>query len=554
MRNERWALRLLTAVLVGWVWWTYAPALHHWPWGSDALKWLQRSDPARTGWTDWVFHSRHFIGWRPVTALSFAANGLWGVTPERVHGVDFATVGATIALIAAVGLEVFRSDRDDRSAYLAAGVAAALVALHPVLQEILPYVARRSYGLGSLFGLAGLWIWLIGLRRDGPRWVSPAVVVATALLALSCGSNEASFPIVAALPLFAWHRLAPTDGPTALRALRPAALPLAQAAWLAWGRSRVLADDFSTGYVKKYFAYASDGHNRLRQLDAFSPHEVVRAAWSYGLFPSSGTGDGALWTTLLGGVVAGAVVAWVCAAFWVWPARGWRDARARTPLIFALWGLGTSALYGLANTWFWREGYPLWIPLALALAAAWRDGLATPGRRGITAVAAGLVALSIGWWSPAVRGWDQSPLSEEIHGTRIVNDLVAGMAELPPYAHIWLIVPGDDDFADEVETWAQRLRTPSTLRFKVLGYAPRSSAGPDDAEIAWVRETADGPMLTLHPQGAWDDGARTSQHLSTLGPVPLQRLHPGGERRAWVWWWGGPGWDQRRTAPVPKAP
>ncbi len=67
---------LLVALTLG----TYLNALRLWPWGLDAVRWATRADPdVSRDWTTWVFFSRHFIGWRPVTAATTSGSSVGSI-------------------------------------------------------------------------------------------------------------------------------------------------------------------------------------------------------------------------------------------------------------------------------------------------------------------------------------------------------------------------------------------------------------------------------------------------------------------------------------------
>lgn len=544
-----------TALLAGLAMWTYLPALWLWPWGQDAVRWAARADPATADWSTWVFFSRHFIGWRPVTALSFTLNALVDDSPVAMHLVDYGAMAATLLLVGGVAAEMYRSDRPaggpraDRALVASALLAVALVALHPVLQEVVPYTARRSYDLASAFGLGGLALWLRELRQPEDRWMSGWIASASALLFLSFGSNEASFPIAALLPILAVHRRWPADFDALLRALRPTAAPLFAAAILATGRNFVLADDFSTGYVRKWFAYAEDGRNRIRLLESFEPGEVLSAAWTYVLFPSSGTGDPSLlWTG--GPALAGAVVvlAWLAWAAVARPILRRADPLARRPLVLFAWAAGTATLYAIANTWFWREGFPLLLPLALTVGAIAHAALARPvasARDGARLAAwlapAALLVVSVAWHSPVVRGWDMAPLAEELTATRILESVEDVLPDLPSYAMVWMVVPGDDDFAGDIAKAAHRLSGQPGQRFHALASVSRNDAIRSQHFVARVEATAAGPTLVLHPEAEWSRTAKSALKLTERRDLPLSLLARSGDRRTQLWWWDGPG-------------
>ncbi len=549
MRSERLGLVAGIVALNALVLWTYLPTARLWPWGTDAERWLERGDPSRAGFAEWVFHTRHFVGYRPVAALSFAADALWIAHPPDSHWIDFAAMGVVLTAVVLLARSLVRPWSSPIRASACGLFAGLLVALHPVMQEILPYVPRRSYELAEGFGLLGMLCFVEGTRRAPATgllrgWSVPA----TLAFGLACGSNEAIFPLLLLLPAFGVEAAIAAGMPWR-SGLRSAAAPLLPALALVWKRNFVLTDSNLTGYAKKWFAYA-DGHNRLRVLEAPEPWSVFSAAWSYVFFPSSPTGD----PPLFGGwlvVFLVAVASWWIGRVVLDPMAGWGQRARRLPLWLAAWGVATAVLYALANTWFWREGFPLLIPVAISLAAIASVDLEPRQprtRRALTGAALGAIALSMLWWSPLF-GLDLGPLTEETRATRALGAVRANADRLGRPSVVWMVAQGDADFAHDLARAANQQTRGSGISFRTLGWSPRSGGTPNHG----TAHLAEGAVV-LPPGAKFDPPVSRLTHVPRdASRVALTALSTAVPVKGEVWWWEGKEMLTLRTAALPPA-
>ncbi len=139
-------------------------------------------------------------GIRPILKLSYALNHELGGGTAAFRAVNVGVHALNSALVAVVlrGLGL-RLALEPRAAGLAALVAAAVFALHPVQSEAVTYVSGRSTSLSTLLALAAFAAWLRGL--DTPhegRWRWASLVV----FALALGVKEA--PATLPLVMSAW--------------------------------------------------------------------------------------------------------------------------------------------------------------------------------------------------------------------------------------------------------------------------------------------------------------------------------------------------------------
>lgn len=349
MSRQSLIVVLGVVVLAGLWLWPMSALLGCPPATRDALLWIQRG--AGPGWLSWALTERHFVGYRPLAALSFTANAaLLGISAASFRAVDLGLFVLAGGLLAALARRWFGA--------LPALVAAAVYFLHPAGEEIAVDVARRSYTLSAALLLAGL---LVHERRV---WLGAGLLGA----AILC--NE-----MAAVPAL----LAP-----ALRRDRPwkEGWPaLAVVAALALLRLAILRGGGGYGEANVILPWAEGGPLSSAPL----PLQVIEAAGAglyHTLLPVSGDGH-RLPAPLL--VLAAPLLAGLL--------RSGQLGR-----VLLAWYLGYTVLSAVTVTWFWRMAYPPLLPMGLAAALLVHR---TPRLSGVL-VALGLAAGVV--QGPLVRG------------------------------------------------------------------------------------------------------------------------------------------------------
>jgi hypothetical protein len=381
----------------------YLYAIPLWPVSRDAAEWIVRGAPETPGWSDWVFATRHFsVGYRPLTALSYSAvhaAGGFAAPPQR--GVDLALHLTCIALV----FVLFRRLAAGRSVW-GAWVAAAVFAAHPLAEEVVPHLARRSYSLSTALGLAAL---AVLCRSDGKGTVATGAVsrlrsgIAGVLLAGAVLANE-----------------------TALVAVGVAAALVVGAAgsgWrFSWSRvAALLAPVAAVGVLRMLVVSGVGGYEP----------EFDRAGRAIPIVLAS-------WRALLGRVGAPDAdgVAWlVCAGFvtlyYFWQA-GWQAAlalhrpeRRVVALIFA-WTLVFVALFAPLGVWFPRQVYPVLVPFSLLVGVVFADSLRLPPggvRAWIHWIPQALLLAGLLWVSPLVMGSDGQGVAASVRTDALLRDL-----------------------------------------------------------------------------------------------------------------------------------
>ncbi len=344
-------LAALAVALVGLWPHAYAVPLH--PESRDAVMWITRSAVDGPKGLGWVFLEPHFkVGYRPVTGLSFTVMDLFaGLAPAPQRVLDLGLhFGAALAIFALVRVLV------PRLTPWAAVAAVALFVAHPVTQEVVPHLARRSYALATVLSVTGLWAML--------RWPSRPVIGLGAL-ALGALANETAYVALPVAVLLLWPR---ADA----RGRRIVAGSMAAVIAVLLG-VRVAVLGGLGGYDP--------------EADALARLPDVLAS----------TLSGLLWLPVSWPAALAAVGLVIGGGVWtVWAARTDGDAEV-APIVLAVgaWLGGIVCVYLPQGVWFPRQIYPLVAPLACGFGLA--VGVAASSSRAVhRALAVGTRSCRVG--------------------------------------------------------------------------------------------------------------------------------------------------------------
>jgi hypothetical protein len=495
-------------------WWSM---LHVLPWGADATNWVARANPSGD-WVHWVFDRKHFVGYRPVTALTYLLNNVvTGYEAWGYRSTDLALHGVSLALVLALHRRWFGRE-------LAGAAVTALVVLgHPVLAEVVPHTARRSYLLATDFGLLGLLLHDRALAAPTSRNAAPWSVTAGLSLLLAILSNEIAYAL---LPLVAIQ--------TVLQRWRSALLVLPTVAAGGLGvflRWRVL-ESVGGGYQRRYFALQNATGTGWLELPDWQPRRIATAAVRYLFTPFGADGSGPVLPEGEGRdlvVVVG--VAWVLAVGLALPARRWSDPSSRTRLALVAWLAGSLAIVVLSQTWFWRQAHAPLFPLALLAGAAVTE--AVRSRTAVTLLAGGGALAVLGLALPygPLLGADLHEHVGDRRGTRLVERVEAAGIEGP--ATVWLAV-GEHAHATQIaRVWLDLRGARHGLHHRV--FANLTTSG--DPERARLRLTQDGDTRLLRLGRSMDVRHTGADALIGEGKVRIDGLwRPPGpnQRRSWL--------------------
>ena len=383
--------------------WPLTPLLHAPPATRDALLWIQRG--AGADWLAWAVTQQHFVGYRPLAALSFTLNAALGATAEGYRAADLGLYVLSGGLLAALAQRWF--------GMWPALLAAGLYFFHPTSEEILIDVARRSYPMSASLVLSAFLL----IRRRA---------LAAVLLGAAMLCNE-----VAVVPALL--------GPAVLRWRAPehrwrAGWPL-WAAVAAVAALRLVVLRGGGGYdgsdiVLPWLAGGPlAGDAPLRPL-------LAAAAGAYQtLLPVAGDGSRSLLGQHPIGIGSAAVAALVIGrALW--------QAGAPGRLLLG-WYAATLILAAVAVTWFWRMAHPPLLPLCLAAAllAQRRDWLAL----GAAVLLGGNMALQ----SPVIKG--PRPLVGALDERAALITQIEAAAE--GQGTLLLVLPYTKHWAVSTERW-----------------------------------------------------------------------------------------------------
>src|SRR5262245_60180833 len=170
----------------------------------------------------WMFTTFHLGHYQPLTWVSFAIDyELWRMDPGGYHGTNILIHAANAALFFVLArrllhIGVTRSDPERGGPVrpeltLAAAVAAALWAVHPLRVESVAWVTERRDVLSTLFMLLSALAYVHAVEIGVPRVRSWAAYgLAVLLLALSCLSKAwgmSFFVLLLALDAYPLRRL-----------------------------------------------------------------------------------------------------------------------------------------------------------------------------------------------------------------------------------------------------------------------------------------------------------------------------------------------------------
>ncbi|MCB9677816.1 MAG: hypothetical protein H6737_22120 [Alphaproteobacteria bacterium] len=488
-------------VVIAWGLWPFRVIVHHFAWKVDAIKWVTQGALDNPAWPRWVFRTNHFVGYRPVAAGSFVLNNaITGYHPEGYRIADFALHGLTAVAVAMLASRLFAR----RTAWVLLPVLLYLG--HPAVEEALPYLARRSYLLATMFGLFGLVAWMDSLKSDAP--ISGKSWLASGMLALALFSNEAAYVLLPMLPLLAWH----TRG-SLVDAIRRSIIPWAPALPAIALRFAVLG--WTGGYHKHYFAFTRAGKKTLREVYDFNFPDIVGAAYDYLWFPVSFKGDDTLteWP----------VAVFLVTSFYFWallvePALSLRDRARRMPLLLAIWFFGYAALFGLSRTWFWRQGFAMVAPLALIVGYVafdtWDRFRARPIELAARMVPQIALVVGLLWHSPMFRGMTVGPIQGRFDGNAALYALEHEVKRIDGPAQIYTVLPLNKGSNRNAQQWLDKLYKKRQLYFTTL------ANGLPQKGLARL----DGEALVLGSQAAIPPGVQRAKNIENHRVI-LRSLH-----------------------------
>ena len=444
-RPSKWlttALPLSLILLAGI--YPYRFALNLWPTTRDAATWIARGSLAGPDWLDWIFFTRHFrVGYRPVTALSYTLNDLIGglsALPYRL---------TDLALHAACGLLIYLLYRRLAPALPRWGglVATGIFVAHPIAEQVVPHLARRSYSLATFFGLAAL---LALIPRDSmlgaPLPTSRLILRSLPgglLLVCALLSNETALLTAAMLPLLlVWSVPGDDDRWRTLLATSLAPGTLVAATLIL--RSTIIADGVG-GYTT--------GVDHLARL-----FPIASATWrSLGaVAPVPGAPPGVLsWITLIAFTL---VTMYYLTCWFARPLRNPTGGVGMLPALLILWILGYVLLFAPLGVWFPRQVYIVLVPFALLVGVALAQTVSlhaeNPGLMKTHLVPQLLLVLLIFLQSPVFRGADPLRVAAFRDTDQVLRQMHAAIDDLAEPSRVQFAIP----YFVRPETYAFRAR------------------------------------------------------------------------------------------------
>ncbi|MEM9801074.1 MAG: hypothetical protein AAGA20_12175 [Planctomycetota bacterium] len=369
------------------------------PLQRDSLKWIERTDPASEESVEWMLRSEHFIGYRPATAVSFAlGHRMHGYCERGFRGVDLGLHALSIVLVLLVGVRVF--------GVMPGAIGAILFAAHPAADEVVPFLARRSYAFATAGAFLGLLLATYGARRSMVAFALTGPVLLIGMFAHELGALQALVLPVVALACTA-HRG------------RAALLTAWGWAWIGagvWIRSGVMRD--VEGYPIGDDRWGRAGEVMERFGASLGGVLSAEGPW--------------LWVVAVAGALA------LVAAVQFAVAR--RPAALALAAVLLLYG----AVVSYQAVWFPRQAYCSAALGALFVAALVRDGVlgegASAASRAVAAVPLAAVLVTIVAASPLWRGAGPERLARAHASTAFVRGARTAAGSIDEPAELGLVV------------------------------------------------------------------------------------------------------------------
>lgn len=522
MTRSPWGPRAAAALVVLASTWPLWTDLGLRPCETDDVLWVARTATSNPDWFSWVFRQSHFVGYRPVPAVSFLLD--WVLSGSRFvapvyHGTDLLLHACTVAAV----YPLFRALFPTLPRWGGA-LATAVFAAHPAVTEVVPWLSRRSYVLGTLASALSLWC-----AARGRTTLSTAAFAAAVL------SNETAFlagPVLLAL--------AATQA--GVRGLRRA-----------WAVPVVAVGVFVTrlGIVGKVGGYTFDDRGPARILG------VMREALAYLWVPTHAPEAAS---------TAGFLAAAAAGLFYL--IQGIRLPGGR---LACLWLAGSVLLIGATQTWFYRLSYPMLLPLGLlvgAVAASTRSVWAALPQ-------VGLLAWLLGQ-SPLLRGPPAAALQARVEADARLAGLEAVLAPGLGPTDLLLVTPYTVD--PDVNPWWNSGSRWKGKHLRAWGLFQARGTRTDVRQLALVRlrrtgvqptplVPTDDPTRVVFPKGTelylWPEVKEDRRVLTEPVEVPRSEMKIRRKRAAMIYFVpplaGGvvrlePASDDAPAAPSPEAP
>ncbi|MDP2313518.1 MAG: hypothetical protein Q8P41_11480 [Pseudomonadota bacterium] len=376
--------------------WMFATDLHLRPTETDDVLWVSRGAPSNPDWLHWLFGRAHFVGYRPLPALTFTLDW-WlggGFEPVVYHGTDVLLHLVAVVLLVPLFRALFPAAPPSSGL-----VAAVLFAAHPAVAQVVPWFSRRSYVLAAV-GVSGA---LLLVLRGRP-WLG-ALALAAGLL-----SNETGFVAAPVVLLAAWSS-AVSPAPSLARRVRAVAPLFVVTAAVFLARWAIV------GKVGGYSTYKG---SLARSAGVVG--EALHGVWAPDAAPAL--------------VTTAALVVLVPLALWhLLVGAGTAPGR-----LLALWTLGAAGLVAMTGTWFHRLAYPFAVPVVLLVTAGLVPGGLFPRSR-----LARLPSLALAAWilaqSPLWRGLPADDLRFRVRMDAALATMETRLAEVPERGEVFLVEP-----------------------------------------------------------------------------------------------------------------
>ena len=520
-----------------------------WPWVSvctllpqtyDAAVWIVNGLPSNPTLWEWIFRGPHFIGYRPATALSFTLDSLvWGLNPT---GYNLTNLAIHLATACAAGYATLRlAPGLPRWAML---ISIGVFLAHPIAVEMAPQVARRSYGLATLFALLALAVLVPGeevvqtSRASRPDRLR--VVLCALAVALATWAHELGIIMVVVLPIAMWL----SARGNRVKNLIPAAGGVILAGAIALGSGIV-----AKGSVGGHFTREPTGVDQFLNSIWYSLKYLL---WLGSLIAEHSTASSG-WPALVIGIAVVIMLIGLLAR----PSELLSNRQKRACVTMLVWIAGLIVLFGFQTVWYGRLVYPLAAPWAILLAIT----VATPAVPIASRWAAWVLIGWLVWHSPLLHGLDMPRKQHWQAVDRVLRQAESDLKGLGEPGYVRLVLPfhrppkfvsiSDElDPKEKVPLWLRAPEVWLSARRRAIGLPPveltrflfAEQGDPRLDELPIRYQPAPAHALHLAPNHVWYvyDGGRSS-YLDTGSSgysFQLRDLHWPEDTAAYVYVYG----------------
>jgi hypothetical protein len=127
------------------------------------------------------------------------------------------------------------------------------------------------------------------------------------------------------------------------------------------------------------------------------------------------------------------------------------------------------------------------------------------------------------WHSPLARGVHEQPLEAAIHGSKLVNQTLGYVDEMPQESTVWLALPAKPSLSHIARIWLNRASRDSRHTFRLLAVLG-PTIRPSGMRTLHLHRAGPRVLIQLHDDMEWYAPRREDLKLDEQGALALHRL------------------------------